>query len=174
LKSKEYILEFNKVHKGLNEYTYIVDDVFLFNVEGAAIEKANVSVTLQVFKANEMYELSFTFKGFVQCECDVCLEDFLMPVDSQYKLLIKVSEAENYEDDEIVYITEKVIDFDLSHYLYESIMVSIPTRRVCEMGGVKECNKEVIKKLEELNSLDIENEAENVNPTWDKLKNIFK
>jgi uncharacterized metal-binding protein YceD (DUF177 family) len=115
----------------------------------------------------------------VVCECDVCLEDFELPVDEEFKLLIKLSETENYEDDEIIYITEKVIEYDLTQYLYESMMLSIPTRKTCDMSDNKKCNKEVIAKLEELSHIEEEEEDEDdenedkTNPTWDKLKGIF-
>jgi uncharacterized protein len=158
------------VHKGLNEYTFNLDSNFLSHIEGAALAQSNVTATLQLLRTDSMYDLKFHFKGTVHCECDICLEEFEMPVDADYKLLIKVSEAENYDDDEIIYITEKVIEYDLSQYLYESLIVSIPTRKVCEMSGNKECNKEVIAKLEDLSHTDDEDD----NPTWDKLKDIFK
>lgn len=159
---------------GVNEYTFLLNDEFLAKIEGAAVTHANVTATLRLFKVESMYELKFHLKGSVVCECDVCLEDFELPMDEQFKLLIKVSESENYDDDEIIYITEKVIEYDLSQYLYESVMLSIPTRKTCDMSGTKECNKEVIAKLEELSHIEEEeNDDDTTNPTWDKLKGIF-
>ncbi len=172
MKSKEYILEFNKVWKGVNEYSFDLNDKFLAGIEGAAISQANVVAGLQLLKVDAVYHLDFHLTGTVQCECDVCLESFDLPIDAEYKLMLKLGMSENYDDDEIYYITEKMIAFDLSQYLYESLMLSIPTRKVCEMSGVKQCNQEVVAKLEELNS-EPEEGDENNNPTWDKLKNIF-
>jgi uncharacterized metal-binding protein YceD (DUF177 family) len=173
LRSKEYILEFNKVRKGLNEYTFDINTTFLAGIEGAALSHADVTATLQLFKAEHLYELKFHLKGQVLCECDVCLEEFQMPVDADFKLLMKLSETENYDDDEIIYITPKLIEYDLSQYLYESLMLAIPNRKVCEMSGNKECNKEVIAKLEELNHYEPETGDNEENPAWDKLKDIF-
>ncbi|MES2558263.1 MAG: DUF177 domain-containing protein [Bacteroidota bacterium] len=159
----------------MNEYTFPLNDEFFAKIEGASITHANVMATLKLFKVESMYELKFHLKGSVVCECDVCLEDFELPVDEEFKLLIKVSETENYDDDEIIYITEKVIEYDLTQYLYESVMLSIPTRKTCEMSGSKKCNKEVIAKLEELSHAAAEEEQDDdtTNPTWDKLKGIF-
>lgn len=172
MKSKEYILAFNKVWKGINEYSFDLNDKFLAEIEGAAIPQANVVAKLQLLKADTVYHLDFHLTGTVQCECDVCLEAFDLPIDAEYKLMLKLGDSENYDDDEIYYITEKMIEFDLSQYLYESLMLAIPTRKVCDMSGVKQCNQEVITKLEELNS-EADEEDEHSNPTWDKLKNIF-
>jgi len=177
LRSKEYIIEFNKVKTGVNNYTFILDDAFLTQIEGAAYSKANVEASLQLLKSSTLYDLKFHLKGCVQCECDVCLEEFRMPIEADYKLLIKLSDTENYEDDEILYITEKVNEYNLAQYLYESLVVSIPTRKVCEMSGTKQCNEKVIAKLNELTSpAEDTNDEEGAdeNPTWDKLKDIFK
>lgn len=158
----------------MNEYTFPLNDEFLSKIEGAALAHSDVTASLILFKTESLYELTLHLKGTVTCECDVCLEGFELPVDKEFKLLIKISETENYEDDEIIYITEKVIEYDLSQYLYESLMLSIPTRKTCEMSGTKECNKEVIAKLEELSHAEEEEQDEdNTNPTWDKLKGIF-
>jgi uncharacterized metal-binding protein YceD (DUF177 family) len=164
---------------GMNEYTFLLNDEFLSKIDGSAITHANVEASLVLFKTESLYELTFQLKGMVVCECDVCLEDFELPVDEEFKLLIKLSETENYEDDEIIYITEKVIEYDLTQYLYESMMLSIPTRKTCDMSDNKKCNKEVIAKLEELSHIEEEDEDEDdenedkTNPTWDKLKGIF-
>lgn len=160
---------------GLNEYSFDLNDDFLSGIEGAAFEHAKVVATLALVKTETLYDLKFQLKGTVTCECDVCLEQFELPIDSDFHLLMKMSEVERYDDDEIVYITDKLIEYDLSQYLYESVMLSIPVRKTCDMSGTKECNKEVMARLDELR---VDDESTNedddeTNPTWDKLKDIF-
>lgn len=157
---------------GLNEYTFNLNDEFLSKIEGSTIQHANVIATLALLKAENLYDLKFHLKGTVSCECDVCLEEFEMPVDAEFQLLMKVSEVEKYDDDEIIYITDKLIEYDLTQYLYESLMLSLPVRKTCEMSGTKECNKEVIAKLDELRAEE-HGDDDDSNPTWDKLKDIF-
>jgi uncharacterized metal-binding protein YceD (DUF177 family) len=173
VRSKEYILEFNKVRKGLNEYSFKLNAAFLAGIEGETLSQANVEAKLQLLKAENMYELKFHLEGVVQCACDICLEDFDLPVDADYKLLMKVSDTENYDDDEIIYITDKLIEYDLTQYLYESLLLSVPSRKVCEMSGHKSCNKDVMAKLDELNHYSENADNKDSNPTWDKLKDIF-
>jgi uncharacterized protein len=159
---------------GLNTYTFNLDDAFLATVEGAAIQHANVTASLHLLKTENLYEFKFHLGGSVQCECDVCLEQFGMVIDSDFQLLMKLSDVEKYDDDEIIYITDKVIEYDLTQYLYESLMLSLPIRKTCDMSGTKECNKEVIAKLEELRGVEKkDDEDESGNPAWDKLKGIF-
>ena len=82
---------------------------------------------------------------------------------------MKISENEDYGDDEIIYITKKILEYDLTQYLYESFVLSIPTRKVCEMTN-KKCNQELATKI---NNFESEDYGDGSNPMWDKLKGIF-
>lgn len=175
MRSKEYIIEFNKVRMGLNEYDFVINDAFLQEIEGAMAVGADVKVTLELFRSETMYDLKFVLTGKAVLECDVCLENFEMPVEGSYHLLIKLSETEDYTDDEIVYITKNVIEYDLRQYLYECFVLSLPGRKTCEMSGSKQCNPEIVEKLK---GLSIENarddkDDDDTDDRWDKLKEIL-
>lgn len=157
---------------GRNEYTFNLNRSFLASIEGASLSDSAVTAELVLTKTPNLYELNFHLTGTVICECDVCLEEFSLPINHHFELIMKVSVTENYDDDEIIYITDKLLEFDLSQYLYESLILSIPARKVCDLSGTKTCNQEAITKLEQLNHLE-QPEGE-TNPTWDKLKDILK
>ncbi|MCU0442987.1 MAG: DUF177 domain-containing protein [Bacteroidia bacterium] len=145
---------------------------FLASIEGSTLSESAVTADLVLTKTPNLYELNFNLTGTVICECDVCLEEFSLPINHDFELIMKVSVTENYDDDEIIYITDKLLEFDLSQYLYESLILSIPVRKVCDLSGTKTCNQEAIAKLEQLNHLE-QPEGE-TNPAWDKLKDILK
>jgi uncharacterized metal-binding protein YceD (DUF177 family) len=119
-----------------------------------------------------MYDLSFDLKGTVRLTCDVCLDEFDMPLKGRFHLIMKISEVENYSDDEIIFIRPNTLDYDLKQYLYESVMISLPIKKVCNLGK-KECNSEVLKKIEELKNNAIEDHTDEIDPRWDNLKGIF-
>jgi len=85
---------------------------------------------------------------------------------------MKISEFENYSDDEIIYIAPKLIEFDLTQYLFESFMLSLPIKKTCGLGN-KKCNVEVLKKLENIRVVEQGKIDKNNDPRWDKLKGIF-
>ena len=63
--------------------------------------------------------------------------------------------------------------FDVKHYIYESIFISLPLKLVHPtVKGVSGCNPETIKKLEELKQ-NKENDKES-DPRWDALKKLNK
>jgi len=55
---------------------------------------------------------------------------------------------------------------DLSQYLYESLIVSLPIKKV---HPDNECNKEMIKRLNPSKTKKTKNDSD---PRWDALKNI--
>ena len=127
---------------------------------------------MQLIKTETMYDLRFELVGKVRLTCDVCLDEFDIPINSTFHLIMKISEVENYNDDEIVYITPKLLEYDFTHYLYDSFMLSLPVKKVCNLAE-KECNAEVLKKLDELKAIDNPKQDESNDPRWDKLKGIF-
>ena len=172
MKSKEYIIEFTKLRKGENEFTFIINDKFLADFEGEHAIYSNAEVKLILFKTENMYDLSFDLTGTIRMNCDVCLDDFDLLLNNNFHLIMKISEVENYSDDEIIYIKPNTLEYDLKQYLYESVLVSLPIKKVCSLGN-KECNSEVLKKIEELKTNTNEDQSDETDPRWDNLKGIF-
>lgn len=172
LRPKDYIIEFNKVRTNENDYEFLLNTEFVQSVDDSSPMQAEVTAYLQLFKTETMYDLKFQLKGAVKATCDVCLDEFELPVTSEFNLILKISETEKYDDDEIVYITPQTIDYDLRQYLYECLVLSIPIKKTCAMGG-KDCNAEVMKKLNELQTSEDEATDQSNDPRWDKLKGMF-
>lgn len=172
MKSKEYIIEFTKLRKGQNDFTFNINDKFFADFEGEHPVHANAEVKMLLFKTENMCDLSFELGGTVRLNCDVCLDEFDMPLSGKFHLIMKISEIENYSDDEIIYITPNLLEYDVKQYLYESVMISLPIKRVCELGN-KECNSEALRKIEELKTNTNEDQSDNIDPRWNNLKGIF-
>lgn len=170
-KLKEYTIEFNKLYTGSNHFEFVLNDAFFARIEGSVVSTANALVKLELVKSETMYDLHFTLKGTAGETCDNCLDEITLPIENEFHLLMKISENEDYSDDEIIYVTKKLLEYDLSQYLYESFVLSMPSRKVCEMAG-KTCNPELASKINNFDegNNDTGNES---NPMWDKLKGIF-
>lgn len=171
LKSKEYFIEFNKLRMGSNQFEFKLNDAFFATIEGSQIVKADATVLMELVRTETMNDLHFKLTGTVTATCDNCLDEFALPVENEFALMMKISENEDYSDDEIIYITKNLLEYDLSQYLYESFVLSLPPRTVCDMAD-KTCNEEIANKITNFNETEQEDESQN-NPMWDKLKGIF-
>jgi len=170
-KLREFFIEFNKLSIGSNHFVFLLDDAFFARMESDVVSTANARVTLELVKSETMYDLQFKLKGTVSETCDNCLDEITLPLENDFHLLMKISENEDYNDDEIIYLTKNLLEYDLSQYLYESFVLSLPPRKVCEMAG-KTCNPELASKINNFGEGGEETGNE-TNPMWDKLKGIF-
>lgn len=177
-KTKAYLIEFNKLKQGLNEFTFLLDDKFLADFEYSPFENANVNVQLTLIKTESLYDLKFDFTGVVKVVCDTCAEDINMPFNEKFGLIMKLSEANNFDNPEIIYVARTEIEYDLRQYLYESLLLAVPQKKGCdELPEPKPCNMEVLKKLasiEKIEDDEINNDdQENADPRWNKLKDLL-
>jgi hypothetical protein len=79
-RSKEYLIEFNKLKMGLNEFNFTLNDQFLAGFDYSPVEHCEVNVDLKLIKTENIYDLSFDFKGISRVACDTCAEDIDMPI----------------------------------------------------------------------------------------------
>ena len=112
-------------------------------------------------------QLQFDISGTVNLSCDRCLIEYDFPVETQDELVLKFGDPDE-SNDQILVINEGDAQADVSHYLYEYIMLALPGRRVpCEIDDEVECDEETRLKLEE-NSV----QQSEPNPVWEKLSKI--
>ena len=170
MKSKERLIEINKLKMGHNDLVFSLNDSFLKEMGSTEPMECEVKANVSIKRAEHLLELACRFDGTVILTCDICLDPLRLPLKNEFGLLIRLSETEKYDDDEIVYITPLTIDYDLSQFLFDNLMLSIPPRKTCSMGG-KECNSLVLEKMEKLKH-EHDDETE-VDPRWEKLKDII-
>ena len=174
---KEYIIQFVGLALGEHLYEYIIRDNFFEDREYSEIKKSNIILKINLLKQTSMMILHVEVRGTVKADCDRCTEEFDLPIEGNYKLIVKVGGSlTGDEDDDIITIPANEHELDLSQHLYEYIALSLPIKRVHPDNeqGESTCNKEMLKKLSSFLTEEekTENEAPG-DPRWDKLKNIM-
>ena len=152
----------------LREYT--LDDRYFEALDGSQLEHGTLHVSVSIRKMTGFFELLFHTEGTVTVTCDRCLDDMEQSVEADNKLIVKFGAA-YAEDDDTVTIDEQEGMLDVSWLIYEFIMLAIPIKHVHAPG---KCNSAMTRKLEELSGAvrSGEEEAEAVDPRWEKLKNL--
>jgi uncharacterized metal-binding protein YceD (DUF177 family) len=172
----EYIIQFGGLPVGLHEFEFEVSDKFFSSIENSEIQSGDVNITATLTKQNHLLQMHFNFEGTVKVDCDRCLKGFDFPIEGEEDLVIKFGNPDE-SNDEILVIEEGREEFDVSHYIYEYIILAIPARRVpCELDENEfECDFETRDKLDKLTSDSDDNGSENNNnPLWDQLNKIKK
>ena len=168
----QYIVPFGGLPVGLHEFEFDVNESFFNKIENSEIAKADLHVKALLTKQNHLLQMDFDISGTVGIECDRCLKDFGLPIQANERLVIKHGNPDE-STDEILVIPEGQTEFDVSHYLYEYIVLALPARRVpCELDEEKFiCDYEVLNKLQGL-AADTEEKKEPNNPMWEQLNKI--
>ena len=120
-------------------------------------------------------ELSFKHKGTVNVPCDLTNEDFDLPIKGKLNLIVKFGDAFNNDNEEILILPHGEYQVDVSQYIYEMIVLSVPNKRI--HPGVKDgsVGAGILDKLEELAPKEQQEikEEENTDPRWDSLKKLL-
>ena len=171
--SKEFLIQFIGLKQGKHQFEFEINKAFFDKFEFDEFNDVNVKVNVVLEKKSTMLELNFKHKGTVNVPCDLTNEDFDLPVKGKLNLIVKFGDEYNDENEEILVVPHGEYQIDVSQYIYEMIVLSVPSKRV--HPGVKDgtLNPEILNKLEELAPKEEHKEETNTDPRWDELKKLL-
>lgn len=173
--SNEYLIPFIGLKLGKHQFDYQIDKTFFDRFEYDDFESCAIETAVVLEKKTMMLELHFKHKGTVHVPCDVTGEPFDLPIKGKIDLVVQFGDAFNDENEELLILPHGEHQIDISQYIYEMIVLSIPLKRV--HPGIKDgtLHSEVIEKLEELavKGEQEENKTEETDPRWDQLKKLL-
>jgi uncharacterized metal-binding protein YceD (DUF177 family) len=172
---KEFNIQFVGLKLGNHVFEYEIDTTFFEAFDFDEFHHSNIHVTLDFAKKNSLFELNFQMKGTVNVDCDVSLEAYDQAIEGDFSMVVKFGPEYNDDNDEILILPYKEYQINVSQYIYELIILSMPSRRVHPKVLDGTMKSEALKKLKEL-EVDNESPAESkdeIDPRWDKLKGLI-
>lgn len=168
----EYSIPIKGIATGIHEFEYQINQHFLKHFEESPIGDASVLVQLELEKKPGMFTLQFEISGTVRTHCDRCLTAINLPIEGQNRLLVKVSEEEESDDPEIVYLHPEATKLEVAGFIYEFVILAIPMIKTydCEVEEPLPCNEDMLDLLYEAEEGPEEDEEDTSNPIWDELK----
>ena len=160
-------IKFTGLATGIHKYSYQLDDTFFQKFDFSEVYNTQFAVELELDKRENMLVLNYSVKGTGSCPCDRCGDDYTLEVDTDDKLIVKLS-GDDLDEDGIITLPPEEFEIDVSQAFYETIVVNFPLRRT---HNKKDCNPAVIKKLEELER-EVEDNSEDIDPRWSQLNNL--
>lgn len=142
-----FVIPLNGLTQGGSQFSWTADGQFFGNFDNSEILDAGLAVEAHVEKASRYIGVDCRISGEVTVQCDRCLDDLRLSVDTGFKLSVKFGEEQGSADAgdrEIVMVPEGESDLDLSQFIYDYVCTSLPMHRVHADG---QCNPEVMKYL---------------------------
>ncbi len=157
--TREFEIAWQGLKPGLQQFAYEIDDKFMQEKGGDPLcSNWNAKVTLGFDKHESFFILNFDVNGGVTVQCDRCGDDFELRLWDEFKLVVKLvgeDAAELEDEDDVVFISRGETVIDISDWLYEFLMLSLPLQRIHPDGadGESGCNKKALSLLESMNEI---------------------
>jgi uncharacterized metal-binding protein YceD (DUF177 family) len=177
-KTSDFLIPFIGLKLGKHQFEYQINKTFFDNFDYDEFESATIKVNVVLDKKNTMLELNLKHSGTVHVPCDLTNEMFDLPVKGKIRIVVQFGEEYNDDNDELLILPHGEHQIDVSQMIYEMIALSIPLKRV--HPGIKDGTL-ISESLDKLNELRVEEakkekhtkEEENIDPRWDKLKQLL-
>ncbi len=174
--NREFEIAWQGLKPGQHVYEYEVGDRFMTEHGGEQdFQNLRAEVKLIFDKKANFFLLHFDVGGNVTVPCDRCGDEFEMKLWDEFDLVIKLAgeDAVDIEDDDadVVFIPRHETVLDISKWVYEFLLLSIPLQRVHPDGTnqTPTCNPEALKLL---NRLSEHAEEKKRNVLWQGLETL--
>jgi len=170
---KEFDISFVGLKDGINQFEYRIENKFFNFFEYEEFYNSSIKVDLAFSKKPTMFELNFAFLGWVEVACDVTNELFQYPIETSIDLIIKFGNEFNDENEELLIIPYSDHKVNVAQYIYEAIVLALPLKRIHPGVNDGTLQSEILDKLKELEIKEEKIEEKEIDPRWNKLRNIL-
>jgi len=172
--NREFEIAWQGLKAGVHKYQFDIDDKFIqrFNTD-ESFSDWHVNLGLTFDKHENFFMLHFDIDGDVSVPCDRCGDNFKLRLWDEFDLIIKLigeGQEDIDEEDDVVFIPRSETVIDLSNWVYEFVMLSVPLQHIHPdtPDGRPGCNPQALKLLDQL----AEHHEDNINPIWKDLEKI--
>ena len=156
--TNEFLIPFIGLKLGKHQFEFKIEKKFFDEYQFDEFESCNIAATVVLEKKTTMLEISFKHQGTVNVPCDLTGEPFDLPIKGKIKLVVQFGDEFNNDNDELLILPHGEHQIDLSQYIYEMIVLSVPHKRI--HPGVKDgtLQTEALQNLNELQVKEIKEE----------------
>jgi uncharacterized metal-binding protein YceD (DUF177 family) len=170
--TNEFLIPFIGLKLGKHQFEFEIKKTFFEKFDYHEFDDCDIKVNVVLEKKTTMLELDFKHKGTVYVPCDLTNEMFNLQIKSKINLVVQFGDEFNNDNEELLILPHGEYQIDISQYIYEMIVLSVPLKRV--HPGVKDgtLQSESLKTLSKL-TVKEDKQEENTDPRWDKLKQLL-
>ena len=163
----EHTIAFNGLKDGAHAFDLVLGPAF-FKATGQEDfmgGQANVHVVLE--KNSHLLVTLIHVEGHVDMACDHCNAPMHQAISGDQRQVFKLSAENESDDDELVSIDPGAHEINLTHYIYECIILHLPGRHVHPAG---QCDADVERALNKV----LVHPDPSPDPRWAALDNLKK
>jgi len=173
--TNQYIISFKGLPEGEHVFEFELKKAFFDEYDILEAKDGFIRINIVLIKKVQLLDLKISMDGNMEIPCDRCLEYFKYQIKLKNKLLVKFSEKEDENDDEIWYLNPNEYELNLKQYFLDSISTSLPLQKyhpVNSRNGSDGCDKEMLNIIDRHRFSS--GGSENIDdPRWRELKNLL-
>jgi uncharacterized metal-binding protein YceD (DUF177 family) len=172
---KEFNIQFIGLKLGEHHFEYDIDKKFFDKFEFDEFNDASLKTNLVFNKKTTLLELHFEISGTINVNCDISNEPYNQEISNNFDLVVNFGDEFNNENEDILILPHGEFQINVAQYIYELIVLSVPTRLLHPGIIDGTLNSDILEKLKELSpkDLDEKNNNEDVDPRWNTLKKLL-
>ncbi len=168
---KEFIIQFEGLKTGMHQFKYLIEKKFFESYQYDDFIESNIKVVLDFNKKDSLFELYFKANGTVLINCDVSGEEYNQVIHGELKLIVNFGNEFNDEHEDILIIPRNDYQLNVAQYIYELIVLNVPVKRIHPKVIDGTLKSEALDKLKKFQR---QSEKKEIDPRWDKLKELIK
>ncbi len=147
--SNKIEIKYSGLKLGNHQFYYTLDNIFFEEFQNEEILGADIKLKVEIEKHDKMLEVSVDWDGYLVMPCDICCEDLKVKAKGTQLVVVKINDfIVEDDDDEIINVLSSDYKVDITNFVYDSIILSIPLRKVHGEAGEGECDKDIIEIIE--------------------------
>ncbi|MEZ4874502.1 MAG: DUF177 domain-containing protein [Flavobacteriaceae bacterium] len=171
---KAFTIPFVGLKLGRHIYHFDINNAFFEHFEYEEFNSSNVQMEVVLDKKTTLLEFTLAFSGFVNVHCDLTNEPYDQAISGDYHFVVKFGEEYNDDNEDLLILPHGSYQVNIQQYIYESIVLSLPSKRI--HPGVKDgtLESDILQKLEELKPKGTSiSETPDTDPRWEDLKKLL-
>ena len=171
---KEFTIPFVGLKEGKHNFEFGVTNAFFDFFGYDEFNDVAITASLLLNKTATMLELDFSVQGTINVNCDLTNEPFDQAIETDLRLLVHFGEEFNNENEEILILPHGEYEVDVKEYIYEMIVLARPFK--VSHPGIEDGTLDIaiLSSIEEYSLKEsTEEESDDVDPRWNKLKNLL-
>ena len=166
-------IPFAGLRQGQYHFHYRVDRAFFDRHEESLVAGGETQVAVEANKISEdQMVLMVRYQGYIQLNCDRCLNPCCYEIDTEQRIVLKVNAPEAAQSDEIIEVTPDQRELLLDPWLMETLNLQRPIKVTCQDATEpRACDPGVLRYLgHEQEASDTEHTP--IDPRWEALKKL--
>jgi len=170
----QYIIPFKGLEDGEHSFQFDLGKTFFDEHEILEARDGKIAFLVVLTKKPQLLSFNVIMYGSMNIRCDRCLEYFDIPLSYNGKFIVKFGEAVEDNTDEIWILHQNDHELDLGQYFFDCAGLSLPLQKVHpdNPNGSFGCDQEMLKLIK-MHSLTDTDQGKDIDPRWNKLKDLL-